>query len=497
MMRKTLFCLLVLIMILCVTSTAYAAISGVTVDPANKTVTEGADTATFTVTVSNDNTGHARGTTFSIEGNEAITGLSNFEPDEIDLSRNSTAQTTLTIQTSELGPNTTHTFKIKAEAPDIEGRGNSGQSASWETSEEVTLIVEASGEPGEPEEPEKPEEPEPVDPVEDDPVGATAVEEGSSLSESQLSGSFKDPGDGTTVEGTLEWTNGEQTVNETGYFEWTFTPDNTEAYNVITGTVEVVVTSVPSEPTSIHYVALGDSLATGSTSRGTTTSYVHGFRSFLEGKYGVEVTMENLAADGDDSTDLLDKLADELFADKVREADIITLSIGGNNIMHAGRNSFSDIDEDAAEEGTKRFEDEYAQIISKIRELNPHAQIISMTLYNPYNTKPIRGYEDDPELHKITAGYIDRINNQIWEITNSENDNYDDNYFVADVHSRFLVYANGGKMGDITYFYPFRWFKSTRDPHPNQAGQDLMREIHEDVFNKSISLNQSTFLMAA
>ncbi len=572
-MRKTLVCLLVLMMIIGVTSTAFAAISSVNVDQISKTVTQG-DPAIFIVSVSNDNTGNARETTFSIiEDNDAISHFS-FNPAKLDLSRNDTAQTNLTIETNSLLPGTYH-FKVKAEAPDISGRRNAGQSASSATSAEITLTVDgASAEP--------------------DIVYESTADENFDITIiygtteedaiNELSGSVEITGtDGEEGTATIEWTFDHYNATSAGDYEatgvltlpdgWSGDPGpvtaivtvvyieyistvgenfnitvdygtsedvaidklkktvgitgsndqigtatiawtiadydaNTEGDYTATGiltlpdgwignpdpvTATVTVKEAPVVPDTIHYVALGDSLATGSTSRGTTTSYVHGFRSFLEAEYGVEVTLENLAADGDDSTDLLAWLDDETFAYKVSQAHIITLSIGGNNIMHAGRNSFSDIDEDAAEEGTGRFEEEYALIIARIRDLNPDAQIISMTLYNPYNTKPITGYEDDPRLHNITKEYVDRINDQIWDIADSD----DVNYFVADVYSSFLQYANDGKMGEITYFYPHRWVKFTRDPHPNQTGQNLMRAIHEETFRALISSSQSSILMAA
>ena len=248
------------------------------------------------------------------------------------------------------------------------------------------------------------------------------------------------------------------------------------------------------EPGVLHYVALGNSLVTGSTSRGTTTSYAYGFYSYLKDYYsGIEVTMTSMAEDGNDSSDLLEKLEGEAFRAEVAKADIITLSIGGNNILGAGRDSnFSSIDEEIAEEGTARFEDEYPQIIGEIRSLNEDATIIVMTLYNPYNTKPISGYENDPALHDETEEYVGRINNMIKRVA-------DDNYIIADVHNYFLEnYANDGKMGDITYFYPHRWFRFSRDPHPNQKGQDEMLSIHINAYEEVLWLaTMDTSPMAA
>jgi lysophospholipase L1-like esterase len=227
------------------------------------------------------------------------------------------------------------------------------------------------------------------------------------------------------------------------------------------------------QPSTVHYVALGDSIATGTTSRGKTTSYVYNFYQTLKSKYpGSMVTMTNLSKDGDDSTDLLTKLrSDPLFIEEIKNADIITISIGGNNVLGAGENSFSRINHTVAEAGTAIFESVYASIIARIRELNTDAKIISSTLYNPYNAISISGYASDPDLHKQVEQYIDRINATISGITG------DTNYKVADVYSSFLSYANGGKMGSITYFYPTSWLKFTRDPHPNQTGQNVITTL--------------------
>jgi len=486
-MRKGLVGLFVLIILLSVTSIAFAAISDVTVDEYSKTVTKG-DSIIFEITASNDNTGHARGTTFSIVDNDKIAEAGSFKPEEIDLSRNDTAITILTIDTNVLVPGD-YKFKVEASAPERSGRGPS-QEASSDISDPITLIIESSEDISEP-----------------DPIAVTGVSIVEGYAHSievgetvQLIANIE-PEEATNQDVTWSSNNEEvATVDETGLVigksegEAIITVTTVDGGYTDSATITVTEKDTEEgEVTHIHYVALGDSLATGSTSRETTTSYVHGFYNFLQEEYSsVEVTMENLAQDGDDSSDLLAKLDNETFVSKVSGADIITISIGGNNILSAGRDSnFSEIDEDLADEGTTAFENEYKDIILKIRALNPDAKIIAMTLYNPYNSVSIRGYENDPDLHSITAEYVDRINAEIKGIEE------DENYIVADVHAEFLEYAVAGKMGDITYFYPHRWFRFTRDPHPNQTGQNLMRKVHEIAYSESFSFGQSSFQAAA
>ncbi|MEH7344318.1 hypothetical protein V7122_10630, partial [Bacillus sp. JJ1532] len=90
---------------------------------------------------------------------------------------------------------------------------------------------------------EKDVDPDPVTPVESTttPVTATAVTVGQTLASSTLAGKFED-GQGNEVAGILVWTDETTEVTKTGDYAWTFTPDDTEAFNVVTGTVEVEAT---------------------------------------------------------------------------------------------------------------------------------------------------------------------------------------------------------------------------------------------------------------
>jgi lysophospholipase L1-like esterase len=241
-------------------------------------------------------------------------------------------------------------------------------------------------------------------------------------------------------------------------------------------TIEPPPPPPPSE--NIYYVALGDSIGTGATSRGTTSSYVVGFYNYLvNANPDVSVTMKNLSTNGDDSSDLLGKLrADTNCTGDVAKATILTLNIGGNNVLPAGESSFSKIDHVVAEEGTLRFESEYPLIIEEIRRCNATVEIITMTLFNPYNSISIRYYEGDPILHQEVEFYAARINAKIRGISDSK-------YRFAEVHDIWKTkYADVGKMGSVTYFYPSALFKFTRDPHPNQTGQNELTELMKQAY---------------
>ncbi len=68
----------------------------------------------------------------------------------------------------------------------------------------------------------------------------------------------------------------------------------------------------------------------------------------------------------------------------MQNADLITLCIGGNNVMAAVQiPGFTRAYLPGLEAGTRRFERVYPQIIRELRRLNPHCRLLSMTVYNP------------------------------------------------------------------------------------------------------------------
>ena len=244
-------------------------------------------------------------------------------------------------------------------------------------------------------------------------------------------------------------------------------------------------TATPPPPaTTLHYVALGDSIATGSWVGGDADSYAEQYYRYLVGLYPTKtVTWKLLAHDGDTSSVLLSKLnTDATFAAEIAKADVITISIGGNNIMDAAIDSlFASIDNTAAEAGTVAFLSDYDQILAKVRQINTgggkNARILAATLYNPYNNKTTY-FSNDPALHQEAEGYIERINNEIRSAS-------DINYSVVEVHNYFKTnYANpgaAGNMKDVVHLYDIWYFMTRYDPHPNPTGHGVILLLHKEV----------------
>lgn len=256
------------------------------------------------------------------------------------------------------------------------------------------------------------------------------------------------------------------------------------------GAADTITVHVTIQPlTLVRYTALGDSIATGTVYPGKTiTSYVTYFYQFLQGIYGTGgVVKSDFSADGDRTNELLAKLSldGSDLVNSVINADVITISIGGNNLMQACKDSsalggynFSQIDTSVAEQGRADFELQFPQIIDRVKALNSDAKIILISIYNPYNVS-------DAALHGTVDSFL--FNAQETGVNDVIYGNAAKGYAVADVYTAFDAYAEADNMGAVTYFYPTDlWGLLTRNPHPNALGQSIITQLHEDEYNTLI-----------
>ncbi|BDG60024.1 SGNH/GDSL hydrolase family protein [Caldinitratiruptor microaerophilus] len=127
----------------------------------------------------------------------------------------------------------------------------------------------------------------------------------------------------------------------------------------------------------IRYVALGDSLTAG-----IGAFYGFGFADHvarLLRRLGRPVRYVNLGRIRMTSPGLLRALdQSESLRDEIRGAEVITLCIGGNDLLRCRENP------DCLEAAAARFPAHWRAAVERIRALNPGATLVAVTLYNPY-----------------------------------------------------------------------------------------------------------------
>ena len=146
----------------------------------------------------------------------------------------------------------------------------------------------------------------------------------------------------------------------------------------------------------LNYVSLGDSIAAGYGLDGysdeasiVSQSYSYLYQNGLKGRYS-NVNAISFAKSGATTADLITKLQDESVISSLKNADVITICIGANDILgpaSAGLVDYvmkdKDITGDLAE-GLEVFSENFPIIIGKLNEINKDAQKVFMTVYNPY-----------------------------------------------------------------------------------------------------------------
>ena len=210
----------------------------------------------------------------------------------------------------------------------------------------------------------------------------------------------------------------------------------------------VLVTGAYAENEKPFYLVLGDSIAYGS---GVSNSTQACYGRIVADTNGYDYA--NHAIPGHTTTNLINRLKEDVVIADLEKADIISISIGGNDFLMSNLidlmfdsivlGDHSDFDEIA-----DGFYANLCEIIDIINSHNPDAVILMQTLYNPQS-----GYLRAPYQQGA-----DRINSAI-ERYNAENP---DEIVIVDV---------GSALGDDMANY------ADDEIHPSAKGNEIIADV--------------------
>ena len=132
----------------------------------------------------------------------------------------------------------------------------------------------------------------------------------------------------------------------------------------------------------LDYLVLGDSVALG---KGSAKQEGYGYRvaEYLEGE-GINVHLDNRAVSGQTSEQLLQSLEDRDLLTIIGQSDLISITIGGNDLLKAALQRGDPVDALMDfRHIQRRFLDNLQAILEKIRRHNSRAPILITSLYNP------------------------------------------------------------------------------------------------------------------
>ncbi|MDR7077300.1 lysophospholipase L1-like esterase [Neobacillus niacini] len=130
-------------------------------------------------------------------------------------------------------------------------------------------------------------------------------------------------------------------------------------------------------------VSIGDSLTEGVGDESENGGYVGILNNTFEDN-DLNITIENFGKKGNRSDQLLKRLEKEDITSAIKEADIVLITIGANDIMKVLKSNFMNITMDLFDEEKVEYRKRLTAIFDKINDINPDTQIYLIGFYNPF-----------------------------------------------------------------------------------------------------------------
>lgn len=218
---------------------------------------------------------------------------------------------------------------------------------------------------------------------------------------------------------------------------------------------------------NVQIVAIGDSLTEGiGDKKSIGGGYVTRLTNDVQNKYQVNASSSNFGVSGNTSSQIIDRISfDQKIHTALPKADIITVTVGGNDFMHLVKKKGMDLTEkDIAQEQTA-FDQRLGVLLADIRHYNANAPIYLIGIYNPFSI-----YLSNVKDAKQAFVNWGKGTQQVAETVN--------NTYYVDINT---LYQNkfADKKAEKTGTNPYL---SNQDHfHPNAKGYDMMTA---QVFSK-------------
>lgn len=231
------------------------------------------------------------------------------------------------------------------------------------------------------------------------------------------------------------------------------------------------------------YVALGDSLTHG---YGLADKQKDRFSAVIAHKLradGYMCSEFNYGVDGLTSDGLLEML-NAGQCSMTGRADLITIDIGANDVLHtvsmlaayamydmaAPEDEYESIQTEL-DNSLDQYRSNFETLIDNIKRENPDARIICTTIYNPYKNLDMTIQVPDGEvsLSEYTDTVVTRLNNVMKEVAADKGIEVADSYTAFELTNKTVLNAKNDATG------------TNMDIHPNKDGYALMAEAFYQV----------------
>lgn len=203
-------------------------------------------------------------------------------------------------------------------------------------------------------------------------------------------------------------------------------------------------------------VSIGDSLTQGVGDETESGGYVGILNHTFEDQ-NMNISIENFGKRGNRTDQLLKRLENEEIVSAIKDADIVLITIGANDIMKVVRSNYTNLNIEPFQEEKISYVERLTAIFHKINELNPDTQIYLIGFYNPFE----RYFGDIEQLDMILSDW-----NQAGELVTEEFENV---YYIPteDLFSN----STTNLLADDNF-------------HPNTSGYKLMAKRVLEYLNE-------------
>lgn len=218
----------------------------------------------------------------------------------------------------------------------------------------------------------------------------------------------------------------------------------------------------------VTYVAIGDSLTKGVGDSTNQGGFVPLLAQSLTNETDLEFKAINYGVSGNTSGQILSRMQEKKEIRKdLKQAQLLTITVGGNDLRKAILEDTSNLDLDRFEKASKTYEKNLKQIIELARKDNPDLPIYVVGIYNPL-------YLNFPDLTELQT-LVDQWNQRTEETLSA----YQGVYFVPinDLLYKGIDGKSGvteSELGKETVTNDALYDEDSF--HPNNTGYEIMKE---------------------
>ena len=209
---------------------------------------------------------------------------------------------------------------------------------------------------------------------------------------------------------------------------------------------------------TLNVVFFGDSLTQGVGDRTDSGGYVPFVQDYyLEKAYIDHVVTSNLGVRGNRTDHLQKRLKKEEVKQAMAEADVIFITVGGNDLMKVVRENFLSLTFSLFDKEQTLYGERFTNVIDSIREQNETSPIYVIGIFNPF-------YLFFQEIHEMNE-VVTNWNN----VSASVLSNYENTHFI--------------NIDDI-FLDPTQLLLDDDQFHPNEIGYALIGERVVEAIDK-------------